>query len=89
MVWVKHDLNPIIGLIAHNPTELQICHYLNSEFLKFINFHALEPKFLGQVGSYFGIRPSIHVLKGWYDKPALKSTQKCDLGGKCDPPPQY
>ena len=43
---------------------------------------ALELKVLKLEGSSYGIRPSIYVLKGWYDETAPKSSRNSHFKGE-------
>ena len=49
---------------------------------KYFFYPCLEPTDSELEESSFGIRTSIFVLKGCYDKPTPKITHKCEFGGE-------
>ena len=72
-------------LDSDGPIKSKVFHFKN---LRHFNFQALGPKFVLSLeprvlkveGSFFGIRPSIYVLRGCYETPQ-KSSNDRDFGG--------
>ena len=90
------DLYYVVYYHHYYPEWLLSIFLSNRKILRFVDFQALgpkihvalEPKVLKLEGSSFGKRPSIYVLKGWYNETPIKVKvpRTVILGVKAPPP---